>query len=91
MFINLGWIPGYLQTCGQMLHQHYKNLNNQPTIISPSIQDYFEKVIALMDNHPKYKLLYSDLNYVSKIMAECQSNNKTAEECFEEILKYYDL
>ena len=30
--INTGWIPGYLQRCGEMLREHYKNKHSRQTL-----------------------------------------------------------
>ena len=30
--INTGWIPGYLQRCGEMLREHYNNKRNKHTL-----------------------------------------------------------
>lgn len=29
MIINTGWIPGYLQRCGELLREHYQNKRNR--------------------------------------------------------------
>lgn len=87
--INLGWIPGYLQTCGRMLQNSYKS--NVSTCISGDTIIYGKKVMALMDSDPMASILYSDLHSVSRIMAECEFEGKTPEYCYQQIRKSYGL
>ena len=85
--INLGWIPGYLQTCGNMLRHSKSNSSYR----SAEVDSYGKKVMALMDADPMASILYSDLHSVSKIMADCEYEGKTPEYCYQQIRQSYGL
>ena len=85
--INLGWIPGYLQTCGNMLRNSMSNSSYR----SVEVDSYGKKVMALMDADPMASILYSDLHSVSKIMADCEYEGKTPEYCYQQIRQSYGL
>ena len=85
--INLGWIPGYLQTCGNMLRNSMSNYSHR----SAEVDSYGKKVMALMDADPMASILYSDLHSVSKIMADCEYEGKTPEYCYQQIRQSYGL
>ena len=85
--INLGWIPGYLQTCGNML----RNSMSHSSYNSAEVDSYGKKVMALMDADPMASILYSDLHSVSKIMADCEYEGKTPEYCYQQIRQSYGL
>lgn len=86
--INLGWIPGYLQTCGNMLRH---SMSNNSSYRSAEVDSYGKKVMALMDADPMASVLYSDLHSVSKIMADCEYEGKTPEYCYQQIRQSYGL
>lgn len=86
MIINTGWIPGYLQTCGEMLRQHYANKRNIQKLTE---QEYFQAVMKYVDMHPKRDIIYSDLQQDAHILAECYDEGHTPEYCYAQILNLY--
>ena len=86
-FINLGWIPGYLQTCGNMLRQHSET-HRSPTIEE---KEYFAAVMKYVDMHPRRLTILSDLHNVSRIMADSFTEGETPEECYSKILDSYGI
>lgn len=84
-FINLGWIPGYLQTC-EMLRRRYAKQHSP----SMSQEEYFAKVMKYVDMHPQRQHILSDLHAISKIMADNYDSGKCPEECYANILDLID-
>ena len=85
MIINTGWIPGYLQRCGEMLREHYANRNRQPL----SETEYFNRVMKYVDMHPKRDEILSDLKVDAQILAECYEEGYPPEYCYSQLLKLY--
>ena len=86
MIINTGWIPGYLQRCGEMIREHYKNKRNKQTLSEP---EYFNRVMKYVDMHPKRDEILSDLKVDAHILAECYEEGHTPEYCYAQLLKLY--
>jgi hypothetical protein len=88
--INLGWIPGYLMTLGNMVRKAKTDSTYYP-YRSEHVDNYGKKVMLLMDADPMASILYSDLHSVSKIMADCEYEGKTPEYCYQQIRQSYGL
>ena len=86
MILNIGWIPGYLQTCGKMLRNYYKNKRNRQTL---SEHEYFMRVMKYVDMHPKRAEILSDLKADSLILAYCYEEGHSPEYCYAQLLKLY--
>lgn len=84
-FINLGWIPGYLQTCSMM--QQLRNKRHQ----SLSVDEFGQKVMSYIDRHPRRDYIYSHALELSKLFAESYDNGETPEECYSKILNLYGV
>lgn len=84
-FINLGWIPGYLQTCSMM--QQLRNKHHQ----SLSVDEFGQKVMSYIDRHPRRDYIYNHTLELSKLFAECYDNGETPEECYSKILNLYGV
>lgn len=84
--INTCWIPGYLQCCGEMLREHYKNKRNKQTL---SETEYFNRVMKYVDMHPKRDEILSDLKVDAHILAECYEEGHPPEYCYAQLLKLY--
>ena len=85
MIINTGWIPGYLQRCGEMLREHYKNKRKQTL----SETEYFNRVMKYVDMHPNRDEILSDLKVDAHIIAECYEEGHQPEYCYAQLLKLY--
>ena len=85
MIINTGWIPGYLQHCGEMLREHYKNKRKQTL----SETEYFNRVMKYVDMHPNRDEILSDLKVDAHILAECYEEGHQPEYCYAQLLKLY--
>lgn len=84
-FINLGWIPGYLQTCSMM--QQLRNKRHQ----SLSLEEFGQNVMSYIDRHPKSDYIYSHALELSKLFSKCYDNGETPEECYSKILNLYGV
>ena len=85
MFLNVGWIPGYLQRCGELLRQHYAK---QARVQKYTKEAYFNKVMRFVDRHPRKNEILSDVR-VSQILANCYEEGHTPEYCYAQILEMY--
>lgn len=86
-FINLGWIPGYLQTCSMIKQQKTRNKRHQ----SLSVDEFGQKVMGYIDRHPRRDYIYSHKLELSKLFSECYDNGETPEECYSKILNLYGV
>lgn len=84
-FINLGWIPGYLQTCSMM--QQLRNKRHQ----SLSVDEFGQKVMSYIDRLPRRDYIYSHTLELSKLFSESYDNGETPEECYSKILNLYGV
>lgn len=84
-FINLGWIPGYLQTCGRMQQQQLRNKRHQ----SLSVDEFGQRVMSYIDRLPRRDYIYSHTIELSQLFSECYDNGETPEECYSKVLNLY--
>ena len=84
-FINLGWIPGYIQTCSMM--NKLRNKRHQ----SLSVDEFGQKVMSYIDRHQSRDYIYNHTLELSKLFAESYDNGETPEECYSKILNLYGV
>lgn len=86
-FINLGWIPGYLQTCSRMQQQQLRNKRQQ----SLSVDEFGQTVMSYIDRHPRRDFIYRNTLDLSKLFAECYDNGETPMMCYKKILDIFGV